>query len=523
MPVKKWSLSRFVGPRAFDGRLEINWSHPLSRGLVVCLLHNTGGGPGNTTTVTAVPNFDLVRSHLVNTPIVNRGAGHRGLGTLLSTGNITEFIEITAHADLLWSSTDSFAIVSLAAFNGNSFPRIWESDTYIASRPLVSFRINSNVLEWYYGNTLTGLVSAIGATTLSASLEPKMWIASKDVAASSNHSKTFINGLLEAQSTDSAIAWGPLTNDFMTTRSAGGSNGVESWKGLRHLDYFYRGRAISNDDARWLSAEPYAMLQSRPRRTYFSAAPSNLTESLSDTLAFTDAIALFNAGAISLSDALSLSDQLQYSIERRLLFTDHLTFSDFYASNMIALNDTLQFSDFLSLLNIVSLSFNDSITITDHLDYQVIIPLLFADSLSFSDFLATSSAHIARLASDFLQFLDSVALFKTGGSNFTDQLVFADSNRIVLGINIGLSDQLVFLDSLLENIASNIGIGLSDTLVFSDSVIVAPSTSNDNYLRRYLNDAVVVEPTETVAFNPPTVLDADEEDYLRRYLNDKDA
>lgn len=564
MPAKKWSLSRFVGPRAFDGRLTINWQHPLARGLVVCLVHNTGGGPGNTTSVTAVPNLDLVRGHMVNTPIVNRGANHRGLGTLLSTGNITEYVEVQAHSQLLWSSTDSFAVVSLAAFSGNTFPRIWDCDTYSGNRPLVSFRINSNVLEWYYGHTSTGLLGVIGATSLSSSLEPTMWIGSKDVALSSNHSKSFINGKLEGQANDTLAAWGPLTNTFMTTRSAGGSNGVESWKGLRHLDYFYKGRAISAEDARWLQVEPYAMLQAQPRRSYFSSTPivtpitESLTDSLSfsdslglsvgivkqltdslsfsdqlgftagvlealaDSLSFSDAIGLTNSGALSFTDTLGFTDHLDILSNGLVKLSDSLVFSDYYASNMIALSDSLQFNDSISILNIVSFLFNESLTFSDQLNYRVIIPLLFSDSLSFSDFLQTTSAHISVELNDFLFFLDSIKLFKPINPGLADQLTFSDNAKVVLGINIGLNDHLTFSDSLIvHGNTLEIRIGLNDSLSFSDSIETRLSTGDDNYLRRYLNDSNVVEPTETL---DPSASDPNNEEnrnYLRQYLNDK--
>ena len=179
--------------------------------------------------------------------------------------------------------------------------------------------------------------------------------------------------------------------------------------------------------------------------------------------------------------------------------------------------DSLKFS----LGRLIKLS--DQLSQNDLFKIQPIAAVYLHDALTLIDHLALSYAHVSKSLMDNLSQRDQIYLFQPQKPAFNDSLNnYGDSLRPVLGINLGLHDQLVQADHIAIAHTQQISIGLNDGLTFTDDLEVHEGSIVDDisYIRRYLNDTVGIQAPGRGIPPPMSEPSNPERDYLRRYLND---
>ena len=179
--------------------------------------------------------------------------------------------------------------------------------------------------------------------------------------------------------------------------------------------------------------------------------------------------------------------------------------------------DSLKFS----LGRLIKLS--DQLSQNDLFKIQPIAAVYLHDALTLIDHLALSYAHVSKSLMDNLSQRDQIYLFQPQKPAFNDSLNnYGDSLRPVLGINLGLHDQLVQADHIAIAHTQQISIGLNDGLTFTESLGIREGSITDDisYIRRYINDVVGIQSAGDVP-SPVSEPPNPERDYLRRYLNDK--
>lgn len=229
----------------------INWSHPLTRGLVGCYLFNeTGGGVlYDLAPVTANAGLNIVPA-----------GSWDARGPILSTAR---YINYGSPAKYLFSNTSAFSIFNLIVPTSVTLADIWRSDPGGTTRNLLLWRINAGKLDLEYGRTDgTHFVSFQGGTTISAT-SPGGVIAVAAVRDYINaKAYIYLNGVRDGYSaTDppAGTAW-QLSAGFYTFYNF--STGTEYFQGVRLLDLIYN-RALSADEVQWLTAEPFAFFKQK--------------------------------------------------------------------------------------------------------------------------------------------------------------------------------------------------------------------------------------------------------------------
>lgn len=262
-----------------------------------------------------------------------------------------------------------------------------------------------------------------------------------------------------------------------------------------------------------------------------------------DAFSLTDAL-IFTLGVpgIAISDSFAFGDSQVYSENFFIPFFDTFTLADSDpfspAMNMMAFKDLLTLSDSLSTLVIVSIGITDALTLSDTVRAVANILLVKSDTFTFSDLFGFDIPFFAQLADNFIWRDAQIVAWSSVLPTFADNLTLSDSVVVAnlpfwTVLNESLSDSLVLSDSLLFNASINIPNGdtlglsdnitvnnsfnpfnqslsdsflfsdgillivqgdliqLADSLMLSDSVLIQNAINFDDYIRRYLNDAVV--------------------------------
>lgn len=262
-----------------------------------------------------------------------------------------------------------------------------------------------------------------------------------------------------------------------------------------------------------------------------------------DAFSLTDAL-IFTLGVpgIGITDSFTFGDSQVYSENFFIPFFDTLTLADSDPFspplNMVAFDDSITLSDSISTLVIVSVGIIDTLTLSDTIRAVANVLVRESDAFTLGDIFQFSIPFFAQINDNFIwrdaqivawssvlpPFADSLTLsdsvvvanlpFWTVLSEslsdtftFSDGLLFNASINIPNGDTLGLSDNVtvnnsfnpfnqslsdsfLFSDGILLIVQGDL-IQLADSLMLSDSVLIQNATNFDDYIRRYLNDAVV--------------------------------
>lgn len=269
---------------------EIDWGHPLSRGLVGCWLFNEGAG--RLAMDIAGQNHGLM-SNFAGTP----SSGWSG-GALAFDGS-DDYIRVPGHPRLTVGSGDFSLVTSIRcdAAPATTDAGVLNPDDASAASHGYYLWISS-ALSLHY--IVRGASSLINRSLNVLTLGKLVQVALSYRANNSIGCSLFVGSSL-IESRDSTVV-GAITNTLGLIFGRRAVASINTLSGIMRHAMIYA-RALTPDEVRWLAAEPYAMvLPAGPRRRWFLPLAQSLTDSV--TVGVTEAAA--GAGAAALADNLTV-------------------------------------------------------------------------------------------------------------------------------------------------------------------------------------------------------------------------
>ena len=226
------------------GAAQINWGHPLARGLIACWLFNEGGG--DPIDLSQLPRRATITDR--TNMKWSAGAGESGLRQLANTGT-TRGVTLSPTLSLLTSSTFSVETRIVPTSVGDSYGALL---TYGTSRGMW-FRGALLQNSWFVGTDHLN-TTAITAGTLHTYLA---------TIASGTNLSWYLDGKADGTATITDVNY-----DF---EAIGNDTSSETFDGLVVFTRVWN-TLLSPAAALWLHAEPYAFLQPVIRRRWFVPA-----------------------------------------------------------------------------------------------------------------------------------------------------------------------------------------------------------------------------------------------------------
>lgn len=234
-----------------------------------------------------------------------------------------------------------------------------------------------------------------------------------------------------------------------------------------------------------------------PLQSGFNSA---LTLNVNDTISLSDSGIVVLGLDFLFTDSITLSDSVLTMLDGDImnLYVDNFTLTD---SVGLILGLELNFTDSVVLsdatidvLGIV-LETSDSFVLADSIGLQLGLQLHAVEILSLSD-LAVEHAPISPgiLIDDSILLTDLLQKFSAGFISVQDQITLVDNMQLIMQgdffpLSISVADSLSFVDDFILHFNSTL-LRFTDTLNLQDSVKIHLTTNLNNYLRRYLNDAI---------------------------------
>lgn len=220
---------------------------------------------------------------------------------------------------------------------------------------------------------------------------------------------------------------------------------------------------------------------------------------------------------VQVADQLFLSDSVSIigaDPDYQLQFADSITLIDpFTAVPLVekSFSDTLSLSDAVTVLPLVEKEFSDTIALSDNLGLTFSFPVTLSDNLLFLDTLLTDINPGTDLEfQDSLNLTDTLFVTWTAGTVVSDALTLADRVETRFGYDF-LGDDFAFTDAVavsLDSIFVEVTKQAADTLALSDSIQTTYQGAGEFGDSFNFQDRVKV------------ILNSRNLNYLRRYLND---
>ena len=192
--------------------------------------------------------------------LISEPAGVRGIGQ--SSGN-NNFVDFGNVVDTQFTNTTSFTIFSVFkpfAATG-AFHALLAKDTAAGTRALFQWRHTAaDKMELLFGITSSTLGSVVSDTTI---IDGQTYAACvvRDVGA--DQLRIFMDGRLDKEVTDGSTGtWAITTGKLMNAFDTGGNR--ISWDGDKLIDIIFPFNALTNEEARQLTIDPYMMLRQAP-------------------------------------------------------------------------------------------------------------------------------------------------------------------------------------------------------------------------------------------------------------------
>ncbi|TAK97790.1 MAG: hypothetical protein EPO08_20720 [Rhodospirillaceae bacterium] len=251
--------------RSLGGRIKpplgarVDWSNPLTRGLLLCAPFNEGAVSNSVTAICrdiVEPASNPLAPGSTNPTIAITSAGP----AIAHGGTDNTYLDFSTPTKLQLPQTASFTVLVLSTIDGgnNALRNCWRSDPG-GSRTLLLFRLTTgNVLQTQFGTTTGTLGSLSGATTLAVdSGKMRHLCMVRDVSQTKIF--LYLDGNQDASGTDASTgSWtlGAVAGANWQTRSNGGA---EAWNGKIALICMW-GRALSAREIQDLYVAPWRFL-----------------------------------------------------------------------------------------------------------------------------------------------------------------------------------------------------------------------------------------------------------------------
>lgn len=326
------------------GRVEIDWTHPLSRGL---RLYALPGRPGPVPNI-AWPGHIGVRGATVASTIAASGVASLGQRSS-ATGKI-DFGTVLDPLGQNWEGVTCSALLQWQNPSGsNYFPGIISNVTSENFFGCYNLQIEydtvsvNRTFSFRAGNGSThaienGLVFSNGQVFRVTGSWDKTTI------------RTYRGHLAPV---DSGTA--TQTTNFSATNAT--TLGYYSRSGHRSLqmpmiDAAIWDRPLSRAELEWYYAEPYAFLRPVKRRTVYAPAAAGGT-TYSESISLAASAALFAAAAVRMAGAVTIAGSADAAMAARATFTDGITAA---ATAAASLDGTARFTDAAALAASAALS-----------------------------------------------------------------------------------------------------------------------------------------------------------------------
>ncbi|MFB0524297.1 MAG: LamG domain-containing protein [Phycisphaerae bacterium] len=292
--------------------LQINFSHPLARGLAGCWLLNEGTGK-------SIADYGLCRRHgkfHYSTTAPTWKAGK--YGSCLEFGS-ERCIEIPGCHKFGWDITQELSVVALVNHSANQNNTIFARSKFIHPIRLAGLT-SGKVRLWVYTNgTDCDLLS-----TSSHSINGSEWIHAAGTWRVGD-GKLYVNGVLEASESSSTGILNTTDNKFVGIGGTYEAGYQECWIGKIEYVFIYN-RVLCAEEVEWLYREPFAMFESpiSPESMLASIAVVTLVGSVnaqSVTSAILKSLSKISGTVTSISDVTALLESIRGSqeIERNWL------------------------------------------------------------------------------------------------------------------------------------------------------------------------------------------------------------
>jgi hypothetical protein len=224
---------------------QINWSHPLARGLTGCWLLNEATGE-------KVADCGLGRNNgsfaYASTPPLWKPGKH---GPCVEFG--TDCCIDCGTGKFGWDVTNEVSVVALVNHSTSQTNTIFTRSSYV--RPVRLHAQSGGRASW---RVYTDGTDCLITSTSSHATDGTEWV---HVAGTwrVGDGRLYVNGALEVSESSSTGILNTIDNQFVGIGGTyGGSNYLYCWNGKIEYVFVYN-RALSAEEVRWLRREPFAM------------------------------------------------------------------------------------------------------------------------------------------------------------------------------------------------------------------------------------------------------------------------
>lgn len=241
---------------------QINWAHPLARGLVFYMPFTEGGG--NPRDLVGPPSNGVWNGIAYWSDNFGAGSGRGPASSLGTAANLSKTNYLTAGTPtkLQFTQASSFSIHAISTVQAAGSPdQLWTTDPGGATRPQLQFGVNSNNLYIQFGDNAGTLGTLTGGTNLSGrpSSQSRHLTAVRDVP--NTNIKLYVDGVQDASGSDAS------TGTWTIGASAGAgdwgthfdTNTTFDWIGLVSCIAVWN-RPLSADEVQTLYRNPWCLL-----------------------------------------------------------------------------------------------------------------------------------------------------------------------------------------------------------------------------------------------------------------------
>jgi len=286
--------------------LQINFSHPLARGLAGCWLLNEGTGKN-------IADYGLRRRHGKFHYSTTEPAWKAGkYGSCLEFGS-ERCIEILGCHKFGWDITQELSVVALVNHGANQSNTIFARSKFIHPVRLTG-STSGRVRLWVY----TDGVDCNIISTSSHATDGSEWIHASGTWKMGD-GKLYVNGFLEASESSSTGTLNTTDDKFVGIGGTYEAGYQECWIGKIEYIFIYN-RVLSAEEVEWLYREPFAMFESPVRQESMltSIAVVTLTGSVnaqSVTLAMLKSLSKISGAVTGISDITALLESIRGSLK----------------------------------------------------------------------------------------------------------------------------------------------------------------------------------------------------------------
>ena len=481
---------------------QINWAHPLAKGLVACWVFNEGSG--NRVYDIASHKYDL---DFVNGPVWSNGKD--GATILFDSGSSQYLINNNLPvADEPLTMSCWFNVPNVTT----NYGLIWIGDTGSGNNDhslIAEGARAGDPVSTYSRATATNFANTTSGYTANT------WHHALGVIDTDGSNRfAFLDGGSKGTNTSDRNPTGMDSVAIGAWRDS--SPGLYA-DGKIDIPMIWN-RALSDDEVEWLYREPYAMFQQNRARWFSVTGGIAVFASISDGLGISDTIVTKTgyirsaadsvgisdvltriatyirslASNLSTTDTINTANNLKRSIAENVVMTDVVATKKFVLivladnrgitdviSRIItfvrSIPDTLAISDTLTTIRTIVRSIADAVGITDVLTSEKFILVAIADNIGITDTLTTIGTFIRSVA-DGVGITDVISRIGTFIRSESDNVGVTDTLTPTKGVSrsiadsVGITDVLVAVVGKVVSIADSLGI--TDVLTFIKTTVV---------------------------------------------------